>query len=42
VNRDAKISVLLTDEGEAPKYAPIIAGDFLLQKHLASLGLKKA
>ena len=41
VNRDAQISVLLTDKGESPKYAPIIAGEFLLQKHLASLGIKK-
>jgi len=40
VNRDAKI-LPLTAEGESPKYAPIIAGDFLLQKHLASLGIKK-
>jgi hypothetical protein len=33
--------VLLTEKGESPKYAPIIAGEFLLQKHLASLGIKK-
>lgn len=35
VNRDAEISVLA--QGEEPKYPPIIAGEFLMQKHLASV-----
>lgn len=38
VNRDAVVTPLLLREDEEPKHPPIIAGDFLLQKHLASLG----
>lgn len=33
VNRDAIIEVLNSDE---PKYGPIVAGEFLMRKHLAS------
>ena len=36
LNRDAIVSVL---NSENPKYEPIIAGDFLMQKHLAAQGL---
>lgn len=39
INPDAVVSVIGTDE---PKYEPIVAGDFLLQKHLASMGVKEA
>lgn len=35
LNRDAVVSNLI--KGEADKYAPIKAGDFLMEKHLASL-----
>ncbi|CAE7602306.1 hxnY, partial [Symbiodinium microadriaticum] len=38
LNRDARVEVL---GDEAPKYEPIIAGDFLMQKHLASMKAKK-
>lgn len=38
VNKDALVSVLGTDE---PKYPPIIAGDFLMEKHLAATQPKK-
>jgi isopenicillin N synthase-like dioxygenase len=38
LNRDASVECLLTQSGESPKYEPIIAGDFLLQKHLAAMG----
>ena len=37
INRDAVVECLLTND---PKYEPIIAGDFLMQKHLASVGVK--
>jgi isopenicillin N synthase-like dioxygenase len=40
LNRDASVECLLTQNGETPKYEPIIAGDFLLQKHLAAMGQK--
>jgi len=36
LNRDAIVRVLNSDN---PKYEPIIAGDFLMQKHLAAQGL---
>ena len=35
LNRDAVVSNLRKDE--EPKYEDILAGDFLMQKHLASL-----
>lgn len=35
INRDAVVSSLGEDEA---KYPPIVAGDFLMQKHLASIG----
>jgi isopenicillin N synthase-like dioxygenase len=41
VNRDAEINVILKDSNEKPKHPPIIAGDFLMQKHLASIGQYK-
>jgi hypothetical protein len=37
VNRDAIIEVLNSDE---PKYGPIVAGEFLMKKHLASTRAK--
>ena len=39
LNPDAPVSMLKTHatEGEEPKYPPIIAGDFLMEKHLASM-----
>mmetsp|Transcript_75280 Transcript_75280/g.147747 ORF Transcript_75280/g.147747 Transcript_75280/m.147747 type:complete len:365 (+) Transcript_75280:30-1124(+) len=40
INRDATVSVLLRSADEQPKHEPIIAGDFLMQKHLASMGNK--
>lgn len=40
LNRDAVVEVIVQGEDEQPKYAPIVAGDFLLQKHLASMGAK--
>lgn len=41
INRDAKVEVILQSTDECAKYEPIIAGDFLLQKHLASMRGKK-
>jgi isopenicillin N synthase-like dioxygenase len=41
INRDAKVECLLSSSDEKPKHEPIIAGEFLLQKHLASIGMKK-
>jgi isopenicillin N synthase-like dioxygenase len=38
INRDAEVKVLLRNADDVPKHPPIIAGDFLMQKHLASLG----
>lgn len=35
LNRDAIVRVLNSDN---PKYEPIVAGEFLLRKHLASVG----
>lgn len=40
INRDAEVSVLLRDASDKPRYPPIIAGDFLMQKHLASMGMR--
>ena len=40
INRDAVVECLLTDNNNKAKYEPIIAGDFLMQKHLASVGIK--
>eukprot|EP00349_Pseudokeronopsis_sp_Brazil_P002062 CAMPEP_0202960056 /NCGR_PEP_ID=MMETSP1396-20130829/4226_1 /ASSEMBLY_ACC=CAM_ASM_000872 /TAXON_ID= /ORGANISM="Pseudokeronopsis sp., Strain Brazil" /LENGTH=339 /DNA_ID=CAMNT_0049679023 /DNA_START=59 /DNA_END=1078 /DNA_ORIENTATION=+ len=40
VDRDAVIECLPIIADEAPKHEPIIAGDFLLQKHLAAMGQK--
>lgn len=37
VNRDAIIEVLVKDEAEVVKHAPVVAGEFLMQKHLASM-----
>jgi len=37
-NRDALITVL---NAESPKYEPIFAGEFLMQKHLAAVGGKE-
>ncbi|KAJ1422459.1 hypothetical protein B484DRAFT_452358 [Ochromonadaceae sp. CCMP2298] len=37
LNRDAEVRVLLRGAEDVPKHAPIIAGDFLMQKHLASV-----
>ena len=39
LNPDAKVSMLKMklNENEELKYAPIIAGDFLMEKHLASM-----
>jgi hypothetical protein len=34
LNRDAVVSCLTSDK---PNYPPIVAGDFLMQKHLASM-----
>lgn len=38
VNKDSVVSVLGTDK---PKYPPIVAGDFLMEKHLAATQPKK-
>jgi isopenicillin N synthase-like dioxygenase len=40
INRDAIVSALLRDPDEVSKHEPIVAGEFLLQKHLASVGIK--
>ena len=37
LNRDAVVSCILREEGEVAKHEPIVAGDFLMQKHLASV-----
>jgi isopenicillin N synthase-like dioxygenase len=37
INKDAEVSVILRSPDEVAKHAPIIAGDFLMQKHLASM-----
>lgn len=34
VNKDARIHCLMDEE---PKYAPVVAGEFLMAKHLASI-----
>ena len=39
LNRDALVSNLIKDE--PAKYEPVVAGDFLMQKHLAAVGAKK-
>lgn len=41
LNRDAVVEVITRSEDEEKKYEPIVAGDFLLQKHLASMRGKK-
>lgn len=41
LNRDAEVRAILVEEGEKAKYEPIVAGEFLLQKHLASMGIYK-
>ena len=42
LNKDAEVKVLVKDElNEIPKYEPIIAGDFLMQKHLAATSIGK-
>eukprot|EP01034_Spumella_vulgaris_P038069 gene38069-46976_t len=38
LNRDAVVEVLLRTEGDVAKHEPIIAGKFLMEKHLASIG----
>jgi isopenicillin N synthase-like dioxygenase len=42
LNRDAVVEVLLRAEGDLPKHEPIIAGKFLMEKHLASIGALSA
>lgn len=37
INRDAVVRCILREEGEVAKHEPIVAGDFLMQKHLASV-----
>lgn len=37
INRDAVVNVLLRSADEQPKHEPIVAGEFLMQKHLASM-----
>lgn len=40
INSDAVVHMLLdSSSSEAPKHEPIVAGDFLMQKHLASIGV---
>lgn len=41
LNRDAVVNCIVKGEDEVPKYESVVAGDFLLQKHLASMGMKK-
>jgi len=41
INRDAVVEALLLRTGDKSKYEPIVAGDFLMQKHLAALGESK-
>lgn len=41
LNPDARVSVLQIAENEEPKYPPIVAGDFLMEKHLASMKKKE-
>jgi isopenicillin N synthase-like dioxygenase len=38
LNKDAPVESLF--KNEEPKYPPIIAGDFLMEKHLASMKAK--
>jgi isopenicillin N synthase-like dioxygenase len=38
INRDAVVECLLLTDNAVAKHKPIIAGDFLMQKHLASIG----
>lgn len=38
LNRDAVVEVLLRKPGDVPKHEPIVAGKFLMEKHLASIG----
>lgn len=37
INRDAVVEVLLQKPGDVALHQPIVAGDFLMQKHLASI-----
>lgn len=37
INKDAVVSVILRGADDVPKHEPIVAGDFLMQKHLASM-----
>jgi hypothetical protein len=37
INRDAVVSCILREKDEVAKHEPIVAGDFLMQKHLASV-----
>jgi hypothetical protein len=41
INRDAVVEPILLHDGHTPKYPPIVAGDFLMQKHLAAVGEAK-
>lgn len=38
INRDAVVECLLLNDNAVAKHKPIVAGDFLMQKHLASIG----
>lgn len=38
INPDAIVSPILRHSDEIPRHQPIVAGEFLLQKHLASIG----
>lgn len=43
INRDAVVNVILRNpDTDIPKHEPIIAGDFLMQKHLASISAATA
>lgn len=42
INRDAVVNCILREEGEVAKHEPIVAGDFLMQKHLASVAAATA
>lgn len=37
INKDAVVKVILRGADDVPKHEPIVAGDFLMQKHLASM-----
>lgn len=42
INKDAVVSVILRNADDVPKHEPIVAGDFLMQKHLASMNAGNA